>query len=240
MDIDETDFSSPWLLHQWTIAGIVSAAARFIPVPFLDEIVRGRCHRFVVSQTLAAHQTDLTIDDFDHFFSRDRGCVAGCLGIVLLAPLKLLLFPIRKMVAIFTSVRGVPLEITRTVLLGRTLDRYLRHSLLPACQSKSEVAAQTARMRKAFEEAFTGMDWRSVRAAMKDALATVEGWKSAAAFNARRTAERSSLDNKEIETSPKIEASAARVEQVLDSPETLELFAEFDRRFDDAMARIDA
>ena len=54
-----------WLTHQWVAAGIVSAASRFIPVPFVDDLVRSRCRRFAVSRTLAAYEQEAMLDDLD-------------------------------------------------------------------------------------------------------------------------------------------------------------------------------
>lgn len=233
---NEPDAPSSWLIHQWTMAGIVAAGARFIPLPFVDELVQSRCRRFVIHQTLVAHQSTLTTEDLASFHSTSGGCLAGCLGMMMRAPLKLLLFPIRKIVTIFTSVRGVPLEIMRTVLLGRTLDRYLQSGQLDELSSgKGELALRLLQMRTAFDIAFAQMDWRAVRAAVKDALGTVDHWKDAAVAGARQIFDGKDDDVEQLETRPAIQASAEQVEKVLQRSETLTLFAEFDRRFDEAM-----
>lgn len=52
-----------WLVHQWVVAGMVSAAERFVPVPFVDDMVRNQCRKFVVSRTLAAHDRSELIDE---------------------------------------------------------------------------------------------------------------------------------------------------------------------------------
>lgn len=120
----DSNHSAPsTLLHHWVVAGIVSSSSRFIPVPFIDDIVRDQCRRYVVSRTLAAHDQRNSMGVLKPFYANEGGCIAGCLGQLAMAPLKLLLFPIRKVIALVTSVRGVPLEIMRMVLLGRTLDR---------------------------------------------------------------------------------------------------------------------
>ena len=123
---------SSTLLHHWVVAGIVSASSRFIPIPFVDDVVKDQCRRYIVSQTLAAHETELTTKDLQPFYDSGSGCLAGCMGTLIKAPLKLLLFPVRKIIAIVTSVRGVPLEVTRSVLMGRTLDRYLSQQKIVA------------------------------------------------------------------------------------------------------------
>lgn len=227
---DDSHAPSSRLVHQWTMAGIVAAGARFIPIPFVDELVQSRCRRFVITQTLAAHQSTLTANEIAPFYSSSGGCVVGCLGMLLRAPLKVFLFPIRKIVTIFTSVRGVPLEIMRTVLLGRTLDRYLRLGKL----GKPTSTVDTLEMRNAFETAFAQMDWRAVRAAIKDALGTVDQWKDSAVDSAKQVLNQSE-EVEQMDNRPAVQASAEQVERVLNRSETLTLFAEFDRRFDEAM-----
>ncbi len=224
--------SSSWLAHQWVVAGIVSSTARFIPVPFVDDIVRDQCRRFVVSRTLSAHNRSDLLGDLKPYYSNSGGCLTGCLGLLAKAPLKILLFPLRKIVAMVTSIRGVPLEIMRTVLLGRTLNRYLQqdHVTLDS--------ANANRMRLAFEDTFAHMDFRVLRAALADALSSVNGWKSAAITVATRVAGQKEASEEDLQSNPKVDSGAERVSEVLERPETLELFAEFDRRFDSALKQL--
>lgn len=170
---------SAWLINQWAMAGIVSAASRFIPVPYAEEAVRYRCRRFVVSRTLAASKSPVSADALRPYYDTD-GFFNSWTSTILRAPFKLLLFPIRKTVRIITSVRNVPLEIIQIVLLGRTLDRCLQMQSLMLDQTTAK------RMRKAFDVAFSGMDFYVLRAALIDALKSVSGLKSAAVAMATR------------------------------------------------------
>lgn len=141
-----------------------------------------------------------------------------------------------------TSIRGVPLEIMRTVLMGRTLDRVLRHEpdsdeSFPTASSRL-TTRDAEMMRAAFEETFAGMDFRVVHAAISDALRGVRGWKSSAIASAKRVAEIKDVGESELPTDETVESGASRVQAVLDRPATLELFAEFDRRFDAAIGRL--
>ena len=43
------------LVRDWALCGIANAAARFVPVPLLDDVVRGRATRLAVTRTLKAH-----------------------------------------------------------------------------------------------------------------------------------------------------------------------------------------
>ncbi|QDV23621.1 hypothetical protein [Aureliella helgolandensis] len=220
---------SGWLMHQWVVAGIVSSAARFIPVPFVDGYVQSQCRRYVVRRTLAAHERPELLRELTPYFDDGSGCLAGCVGSIVKVPLKLLLFPIRKIISIVTSIRGVPLEIVRTVLLGRTLDRYLRNGPVAI----NDLSAK--HMRTAFDAAFARMDFHVVQAAMADALSSVGGWKSAAIKCAKSLANGNESAEPQIESEPKVDDGATNVQQVLDRPETLELFAKFDQRFDEIL-----
>lgn len=232
---DSPDEPSGWLLNQWVVAGIVSAAARFIPIPFVDDLVQTQCRRFIVSRTLSSHPNaaaNATIADLKPYYSDRGGCVNGCVGTIAKAPLKLLLFPIRKIVSMVTSIRDVPLEIMRSVLLGRTLYRHLTSGKIDS--------AKAARMKAAFDEAFDGMDFRTVRAAITDAIESVSDWKTSAIQSARKVADRSRGGDRDIEIDASVETTASRVTEVLDRPETTQLFAEFDQRFDIAMRSVQA
>ena len=219
-----------WLVHQWVVAGIVSAAGRFVPVPFVDDMVRTQCRKFVIKRTLAAHDRSELYPELEALYDEgSKGFIAGALGTTARAARKLLLFPIRKVVAIATSARGVPLEVMRVVLLGRTLDRRLRQGAF--------TAADAPRLRAAFEKAFAGMDLRVVRAALKDALTGVSGLKSAAVKSARQVAGHPTDPEAVNQAEPTVQAGATQVQQALDRPEMLELFAKFDHRVDEALAR---
>lgn len=231
MPTDEPFTPSP-LLHHWIVAGIVSASARFIPIPFVDDIVRDQCRRYVVSRTLAANGSKITTTEIRPFYATDGGCLAGCLGTVAKAPLKLLLFPIRKVIAVVTSVRGVPLEVMRTVLLGRTLDRCLREQKVMATPDHS------AKMRAAFEESFARMDFRVVRAAITDALSGIADWKTGAMKSAKQVAGPKDVEKDGLDETESVATGAAKIKEVLQRPETLRLFAEFDQRFDESFARL--
>jgi hypothetical protein len=225
-----------WLTHQWILAGMVSSAARFVPIPFVDDVIRGQCRRYVVTRTLEAHERTELLKELRPVYADDSGCIAGCLGMLAKAPVKLLLFPIRKIVAILTSVRGVPMEIIRMVLLGRTLDRLLREQTIPQGAVQAD---QALMMREAFEEAFARMDFRVVRAGLADALAGVGGWKESAMDLAAKVAgrENEAQPAGDLRADENMEAGAKQVEEVLNRPELVAAFVEFDDRFDDAYAK---
>lgn len=221
---------SAWLINQWAMAGIVSAASRFIPVPYAEESVRYRCRRFVVSRTLASNNSSITADLLRPYYDTD-GFFNSWTATFIKAPFKVLLFPIRKTVRLVTAVRNVPLEIIQIVLLGRTLDRCLQ------MQSLRLDPTTAKRMHHAFDDAFSGMDFYVVRAALIDALKSVSGLKSAAVAMAARVSQKQQPNPETLDPGDKVQAGAANVQSVLDRPETMALFAEFDRRFDESLQK---
>lgn len=222
--------AADWLIHQWVVAGVIASAARFVPIPFADDLIRSQCRRFIVSRTLAASGATLSTNELKPLYGGSGGCVAGCLGVMAKAPLKLLMFPIRKFVAIITSVRGVPLEITQSVLLGRTLHRLLARGDVRASEAET--------IRVAFEESFARMDFHAVDAAIADALHSIRHWKSSAIKSARLLSVAKSEVDEELPADEQVESAAATVQEALDRPKTLQLFEQFDSRFDAAFERL--
>ncbi len=218
------DDGPDWLQHQWIVAGVIASAARFVPIPFVDDTIRTQCRRFVVSRTLAASGAALSTNELQPLYGDSGGFIAGTLGTIAKVPLKLMLFPIRKILSIATSIRGVPMEITHAVLLGRTLRRLL--------SSEDFDAKQAHAFRFAFDESFSRMDFHAVHAVISDALHGVSNWKSSAIESARAlTLPRPDVDE-ELPATERTETTATRVQESLDHHKTAQLFAEFDQRFD--------
>ncbi|MBZ0117654.1 MAG: hypothetical protein K8H88_11695, partial [Sandaracinaceae bacterium] len=81
----------------WRITlGLLAAAARLTPVPFLDDVLRTRAFHLLVSRTLRAHGRTYGSVVVAPLYSDSEGCLSGCFTSLLFLPIKLLLFPIRK------------------------------------------------------------------------------------------------------------------------------------------------
>ncbi|QEG39963.1 hypothetical protein [Roseimaritima ulvae] len=224
--------ASAGLVHQWVVAGMVSAAARFIPVPLVDDFVRDRSRQYAVSQTLKAHGRQYASKQLAAYYGNPQGCLAGCVSFGLWLPVRLILFPIRKLMALLTAVHGVPMDLLKTVLLARTLDRCLERGMLADEASVAEREQQTLQIRRAFEEAMQGMDWLVVKTAIRDALKHSAGWRQAAANLATRAFRSDQVPEQKLPEDEQLEQGAEHVEAVLQRPETLALLQRFDERFD--------
>jgi hypothetical protein len=226
---------SPVLVAQWAACGIAAAAARFVPVPMLDDLIRERAAQVAVSRTLRAHGRDYSSDRVEPLWevrdpSRRLGRLFGG------AALKVLLFPIRKYRALFGAVHGVPVDMMRVLLLARTVDRRLDRGEL-ADPDPEQLAAQARTIRRAADDAMDGMDLRMLTAALSDGLSHGRGLSSAAASYARRWFTRPGTDP-DLRPGGEVSAGAQRVTAVLRRPEIAQLLDRFDAQVDSRLAAV--
>lgn len=210
------------IAHTWIVAGMVSSAARFVPIPLVDDLIQTQCRKFAIANALSSHDSDIQLSDLKPLYGGNSGCVAGCLGMVAKLPLKLILYPIRKIVVIVTSVHGVPTEILRVVLLARTTDRYL--------EKAEKQRFDAVRLRAAYDATFKRMDLRTANAAIADAVSGVREWKDAAVSVARRMYQ--SSGDPVIRNDDNLETAASNIDEALNRPTLANLFSEFDERLD--------
>ncbi len=167
-----------FLVTQWAVCGIVAAAARFVPVPLLDDMVRERAVQIAVSRTLLAHGRDYPSGRLSPLWGEQPGQAGRMRRRVRALPLRVLLFPVRKYAAVFGAVRGVPNDVMRVVLLARTVDRRLDLGDL-ADADADRLGGRAVEIRRAVEEAIAGMDLRLLTALLADSLSQGRGLTSA-------------------------------------------------------------
>lgn len=222
------DSPSPVLVSQWAACGIAAAAARFVPVPLLDDAIRARAVRIAVSRALRAHGRDYPAGRLEPLWEDEGG---GGLGRrIATVGRRVLLFPIRKYVAVFGAVRGVPNDVMRVVLLARTVDRRL---------AKGELATpdpdRAREIRRAVDAALKGMDLRLLTAALGDGLSQGRGLTTAAIRYARRFGDKDT--DPDLDPSGPVGAGAQRITEVLEQPEVVQLLDRFDNQVDAALSR---
>jgi hypothetical protein len=157
------------------------------------------------------------------------------------------LFPVRKYVAIFGAVRGVPTDVMHVLLLARIVHVSLARGRLidpePTGRLSKEQAralsAEAVRIRKAYDQALRGMDLRMLSAALADGLSGGKGLTRAAVNYARQTFGQADEAQAETHLNPggEVGAGAERVEEVLNRPEIAVLLEEFDARFESELSR---
>jgi hypothetical protein len=244
------------LVAQWAACGIAVGAARFIPIPLLDDSVRLRATQVAVVRTLRANGRTYPSDRVEALYA---GADAGAAGrfreltrYLRSIPRRVLLFPARKYVAVFGAVRGVPTDVMKVLLLARVVQHCLVKGRLatpdgsepgrslPKAQAK-ELAAEAVRIRVAYEEALHGMDLRLLTAALADGLSGGKGLTRAAVGYARNTfghpdqEAESGVETAELNPGGEVGAGAERVEEVLRRPEIALLLEEFDAAFEEAL-----
>lgn len=222
------DSPSPALVSQWAACGIAAAAARFVPVPLLDDAIRARAVRIAVSRALRAHGRDYPAGRLEPLWEDDGG---GGLGRRIAAVgRRVLLFPIRKYVAVFGAVRGVPNDVMRVVLLARTVDRRLAKGELVTPD-----AEQAWEIRRAVDAALDGMDLRLLTAALGDGLSQGRDLTTAAIRYARRFGDKDT--DPDLDPSGPVGAGAQRITEALERPEVVQLLDRFDNQVDAALSR---
>lgn len=231
---------SPWLRHHWAVAGIVAASSIFIPVPFVDEYVQRNCRRFAVRRTLAAHGMGNEIEAFEPYFDGSGGLLSNFRSFVLKLPLKLILFPIRKPLNLIRSVHDAPLEIVRTILLARELHRALseREAISPHDQPPAIEPEQVLDFRRAFDKAFSRIDLHVLQAATRDVYSASTRLLSAVVWAARWRSPNDEDLVADLEANSTFDVAARKVESAMERPAMLDLFREFDGRFDRALQEV--
>lgn len=226
-------------------AALFTTVAVFLPIPLVDDLLLARARTHLVATVLRAHGRDLDPRRLAPLWA-GGGCLSGCLGL----PLKLLLWPLKKLmrtVFFVLGLRAAALEVGRTLALGRTVDRRLRAGHLaggpaPSPPAADPVALEALRLRAALDRAYAGVD----RAALASALAVLlRGARAAPGllrYAARRVLRRGVQDEAAaVAALPPAERQAVagavgRVEAALDDPDVRSFLEALDRRVDAALA----
>ena len=224
---------------EWAACGLVAAAARFVPVPFLDDVVRDRATLLAVSRTLRGHGRGYDLDLVDPL-TDPQGRRTGLAARLAAVPGRLLLFPVRKYVGIARLVRGGPADVLAVVLLGRAVDRACRRGLL-AGPDAATLAQESVAVRRAYEDAQRNTDLRLARGALADAFGEARDLGRAALALARRLLDRHAegaeasgdtvVTQAAHEDGP-VRSGAVRVTESLRRPEVAAELSRFDATFD--------
>lgn len=228
----------------------LTGLALLVPLPFLDEWLAERARARLVTTLLARRGRTSQADRVAPLWTSDGGCLSGCL----LFPFKLVLWPLKKLfktIFFVLALRSSALAVGRTLALGRAVDRALERGRLPDGPAPGPglpdpLAADARRVRLAIDRAFAGSDWVALRHALEASLRGVKGLAAGAAALARRAlggagptapladpglppAERGLLDR-----------VTDAIQAAFQDPAAKAAVAEFDRRFDAALAELDA
>jgi hypothetical protein len=220
------------------VCGLLASAARLVPVPLLDDLLREKALQLMVSRTLKAHGRSYSSSLVAPLYSDDRGCMHGCLLFFVMLPIKLILYPIRKLLSWFLAAKNLATDLSESVLLGRTLERCLTEGRLRGeLADAAALRQEAALLRTAFSNAIAGTDLVILRNALDVAVRSVRGLPGAA-LHALRGLRKKSDDadptaGLSAEEKQAVEEGASRIERALDTPEMREWLSRFDTKFDE-------
>lgn len=223
-----------WPPHLVTVSAILVAASRFVPVPLVDDLLAGQVRRFMVVRLLRDAGRTFDPGRVKPLWEDSSGC-GGCLMSLLTLPLKVILFPIRKIVALVGAVTGMSRDLTDTLLLARAVDRALRRGLMPEGAEPATLTAEATAVRAAYQTASKGTDLALLRSVVTDALQGARGLAGAALRAARRLVSRAPDDAPADTGSAEVERGARQVEDALQRPEVVKALQAFDARLDAAL-----
>lgn len=232
------ELANPTAHHVRVVCAILASASTFVPVPFIDDFLREKILQFMVSRTLKDHGRSYSSSLVKPLYSESGGCLEGCLMFLVKLPIKLLLFPIRKIIAWLSAIKTISDDLSTMLLLGRALDRCLSRGMLA---EQTELAPEATRIRQAFDAASAGFDTTLLKRFLADALGQVPKLASSAARAARRIFRRGDPTDVEAELGGErdaVEEGAKKVEAVMADPQIVQLLERFDEAFDQRLALI--
>lgn len=216
-------------------AALVYAAGRFVPVPLVDDMVRARVAMWVVGRVGATlHRSAIAAlgDDGGAFWG-------GCLGALLKLPLKLLLFPVRKVMALVFGVRHLVRDVLEVLLLARVVEQALADGTLRPDVPEEAQRAAALRLRGVFNQAFAGTDLSVLRAALT--ALRVPLWQVVSTALPRLRALRRGAAPAEALSlasgAAPLQSESDRIARALEAPEVQAALRAFDARVADALRR---
>ena len=227
------------------VCGVFASAARFVPVPLLDDLLREKAFQLMVSRALEMHGRTYGSGAVSPLYSDSTGCLHGCVVFAFLLPLKLIVFPIRKIWTIIMTAKHLVTDLNESILLGRVIDRQLASGRLAQdTVDTATLAAEALRVRQAFENAVRGSDMKLLSRIVGSAVASVGGLRKSvmgALRGMRRRGEREDPTDRLSETDKaKLNEGADRVADALADEEARTFLAAFDARFDENLAILEA
>ena len=231
--------ASSRLRVEWAACAIAAAASRFIPVPLLDDAVKGRATQVAVVRTLRAEGRTYPATAVAPLYEGVDSFRGGAWKYARSIPRRVVLFPVRKYVALFGAVKGVPTDVMVVLLLARTTQRVASRGQLMG-DDVSSTQEEAVRVRKAFDTTVDEMDLRLFAGALKDALSGSRGLARSAVGYARSTfgrddAVKEADTGQSLDPKGEVGESARAIDKVLDRPDVARQLDEFDRRLDERL-----
>ena len=218
-----TSEPTPAALRTRILAGTLYAAGRYVPLPLVDHLVREQVARWLVRSTVPA---GLPKEHTRVLYADSAGCLGGALRALFMIPIKLILFPIRKVLAVVLGVRWVARDLAEMLLLGRVIDHAVAEGLLADSPTLADDAKD---LKTSFDVAMKGTDTRLLVALFGTATSPLRG-ALAPALRALRSLRRSSDEAPTPESTAELDPTVSRIQAMLQTPEVRRFVDEFDQR----------
>ena len=224
----------PNALRRRISCALLFFAARHIPLPFVDDILRTQVSKYLVRRSVEKAGVVVPTSRLAPLFSRDETWLMGCLLAVLRIPLKLILFPIRALTNVLFLVRHVGRDFAEIFLLGEVIERGIDAQLIRGGEADDTAQlARSLKMRRAFDSALKGTDTQLLWGMVSVAVGPLR-----AIFPAARRSLRAlwrGAEDQAVETNPEMQTRVSAIEKVLLQPEMKRFLAEFDQRYESAL-----
>jgi hypothetical protein len=212
------------------VLALLFAAARYVPLPIVDDLVRERIARALVARAASASGHALDPAEIAVLGASSDGCL-GCLAAIVRVPLFLILYPIRTLLSIVLGVRWASRDLVEMFALGRTIDRLLADGRYPRDATMEARLAYARDVRRSFDLARRGLDVHAVQGLLSVALGPLRSIVPAMMRPLRRF-----WHGEDPARGPEAEAPASRLTAALEDPRMRELLITIDRRFDEALS----
>ncbi len=224
----------PKALRRRITCALLFFAARHVPLPFVDDILRTQVSKYLVRRSVEKAGVSVPTSRLAPLFSRDETWWMGCLMALLRIPLKLILFPIRAVTNVLFLVRHVGRDFAEIFLLGEVIDRGIDAQLIRGDETDDALQlARSVKMRRAFDRALKETDTQLLWGMVSVAVGPLRGLLPAAR-RALRVLWRGSEDEA-VEANPEMQPQVTAIEKVLLQPEVKRFLADFDQRYESAL-----
>ncbi len=218
-----------------TLYAVLIAAAGFVPVPIVDDLLPRQLLRHMVLTAIRTACRTYPVRAVAPLY-QEGGCLSRVVELLVYLPLKLLLYPIRKIVKVVQAVRGLSQRTASTYLLGHSIARALAGGWLPEGAPPERLAQQAALIRAAFDQTLERVSpmvfSRSVSAVLTGLRGLGRGaYRAARALLRRRVEAGATPDGPAVPGGP-VGAAVDGIQAELASPTVAGYLAEFDREFD--------
>jgi hypothetical protein len=225
----------PAIVRTRVTCALLYFAARQVPVPLLDDVLRTQVAAYMVKSSVKRAGLSVPSDQLAPLFEKDQHWAVGCLWWMFKLPFKILLFPIRKIANVLFAVRHLGKDFAEMLLLGEVIDRAVTNGDIRAEGTATEDAqiARSRRYRRAFDRALADTDTALLWGIVGVAIGPVRGVLSAGMRGLRALWHGSGEDA--VGASPEMDAKVSRIETILMQPEVKTFLADFDRRFESVL-----